>query len=106
MGLSRTVEAIRRDMRQIARSVAREDVSVTCYGAFDIHPKHLVYWICVTTDAEKHRLEDDGALMERLRDVLVSRRYPPEGRDFVHIGFESQETVDRESDGDWWQHWK
>ena len=106
MSLSGTVEAVRKDMKKIAQSVAHEEVSMTCYGAFDIHPKHLVYWVCVMTDAEKHRLAHDDGLMARLRDVLVRRGYPAEGRDFVHIGFESKETVDRESNGDWWQHWK
>jgi len=103
--LKEKVEAIERALREMVRDVAREDLSVVHYGVFDIHPKHLVYWICVKTDAEKQRLQADTELMQQLRDLLVLD-YPPEGREFVRIGFESQETVDRESGGNWWHHWK
>ena len=67
---------------------------------------HLVYCICVELDAEKERLAADTALYAELRELLTRYNYPAEGRGEVYIGFESQETVDRESDGDWWQHWK
>ena len=32
--------------------------------------------------------------------------YPADAQNNVHIGFESQETVDRESDGNWYLHFK
>jgi hypothetical protein len=41
-----------------------------------------------------------------LRDVLVQHGYPAAARDHVHIGLESQETVDRDAGGNWWHHWK
>lgn len=104
--LSLKVKRIEAAIERLAKSAAKEPVSVTSYGAFDIHPRHLVYWICVKTDAEKARLAGDGALMAALRYTLVQHDYPVEGRDGVHIGFESQETVDRDSGGNWWHHWK
>ena len=79
---------------------------VTHYGANDIHPRHLVYWIVVVSDQEKCRLESDSLLIAELRSLLVKHDYPVEGRDGVHIGFESQETVDRESGGNFYHHWK
>jgi hypothetical protein len=85
---------------------AKEKFWVTHYGANNIHPKHLVYWIVVASDQEKHRLEADSALMAVLRSLLVKYDYPADGRDWVHIGFESQETVDRESGGSFYRHWK
>jgi len=85
---------------------AKEKFWVTHYGANDIHPGHLVYWIVVRSDHEKRRLEADSALMAVLRDLLVRHDYSIEGRDGVHIGFESQETVDRESGGNFYHHWK
>lgn len=91
--------------RRVAASV-REKSWVTYYGANDIHPRHLVYWICVESDAEKERLAADTMLYAELRELLTRYNYPAEGRDEVYIGFESRETVDRESGGDWWQHWK
>jgi hypothetical protein len=85
---------------------AKEKFWVTHYGANNIHPKHLVYWIVVGSDYEKHRLEADSGLMAVLRSLLMKYDYPIEGRDGVHIGFESQETVDRESNGNFYHHWK
>ncbi len=86
--------------------VTKEKHWVTHYGANDIHPKHLVYWICVQSDAEKKRLQDDSDLYRKLRSLLADYDYPLVGRNGVHIGFESQETVDREAGGNWWHHWK
>lgn len=104
--LKDTVDAIEHDLTARMRPVARETFWVTHYGAYDIHPCYLVYWICVKTDAEKRRLEADASLLRALREVLAQHDYPVEGRESVHIGFESQETVDRESRGNWWHHWK
>jgi hypothetical protein len=105
-GLGRTVGRIERAIQRLAKLSAQEPIWVTHYGAFDIQPRHLVYWICVKTDGERDRLRADRPLLANLRQLLVDFDYPPEGRDHVHIGFESQETVDRDSDGNWWHHWK
>jgi hypothetical protein len=93
-------------MAAIAATESSEKTWVTHYGANDIHPRHLVYWICVQSDIERDRLRADSILATRFRDLLVEHDYPPEGRSGVLIGFESQETVDRESGGHWWHHWK
>lgn len=93
-------------MKKIIKAESSEKSWVTHYGANDIHPRHLVYWLCVNSDAEKSRLESDTELMSRLRDLLVEFDYPAEGREGVHIGFESTETVNRESKGDWRIHWQ
>ena len=93
-------------IRAIASAAVTEEHWVTHYGANDIHPRHLVFWICVESDAERDRLRSDAALMERIRNTLDVVDYPEEGKAGVHFGFESQETVDRESGGNWWHHWK
>ena len=95
-------EAIKAEMR----SRTKEALWVTHYGANDIHPRHLVYWIVVGSDKEKRRLEQDADLLSTLRALLDDFDYPIEGRAGVHIGFESQETVDREAGGDFYQYWK
>lgn len=41
----------------MVREVALEPVSAAHYGAYGLDPRHLVYWVCVATDAEKQRLE-------------------------------------------------
>jgi len=93
-------------IREIASTAVSEEHWVTHYGANDIHPRHLVFWICVESDAERDRLRSDAALLDRLKSTLGAANYPEEGRAGVHFGFESQETVDRESGGNWWHHWK
>jgi hypothetical protein len=104
--IKEVTERIEKAMAAKIRAVVKEKHWVTHYGANDIHPKHLVYWICVQSDVEKKRLESDEGLYRSLRILLDEYQYPIEGRDAVHIGFESQETVDRESGGNWWHHWK
>ncbi len=106
MDIKSLAEVIEGDMRGIVSSYAREPFWVTLYGSFQIHPRYLVYWVCVRTDAERDRLAQDATLMKRLRAALDARNYPIEGRSEVGIGFESQETVDRVSGGNWWLHWK
>jgi len=104
--IKKIVLRIEKAIHELVSSHIREKYWVTHYGAIDIHPKHLVYWICVQSDSEKRRLKGDTVLMRQLRDVLVVYYYPSSGRDEVYIGFESQETVDREAGGNWWNHWK
>ncbi|RVU00046.1 hypothetical protein EOD41_13880 [Mucilaginibacter limnophilus] len=104
--LKQKVLAIEVQIKQLVKQYCTENYWITHYGSFDIHPKHLVYWICVKSDKMKASLEQNTILNEQLRFVLRDNDYPEEGINHVHIGFESQETVDRESDGNWWFHWK
>ena len=104
--IEQLTKVIEQSIRQEVERHAREPIWVTHYGANDIHPRHLVYWIVVKTDREKQRLEQDTQLLAALRGLLVEHGYPAEGRDGVMIGYESHETVNRESRGDFWLHWK
>jgi hypothetical protein len=104
--IAQITDRIAQAINEELRPCAREKFWVTHYGANDIHPKYLVYWIVVMSDLEKRRLQTDSALMDRLRALLVQHGYPAEGREEVHIGFESHETVDRESSGNFYHHWK
>ena len=104
--IKRVTALVERAITEEVGRHAKEKFWVTHYGANDIHPRHLVYWIVVGSDHEKRRLEADSALMAVLRSLLVRHDYPIEGRNEVHIGFESQETVDRESGGNFYHHWK
>ena len=104
--IKHVTERIEAAMWSLMSTKAAEKCSVTHYGANHIHPKHLVYWICVQSDAEKKRLTNDVELNRKLRSLLVDYDYPLAGREDVFIGFESQETVSRDSGGNWWHHWK
>lgn len=101
--ITNRVEAM---ITRIVASQTSENHWVTHYGANYLHPRHLVFWICVQSDRERNRLQADSVLIARLRQTLVDANYPLEGREDVFIGFESQETVDRQSEGSWYNHWK
>ncbi len=90
----------------VAERTSFKDVSAFWYGAVDIHPKHCAIWIRVRTDAEKARINDDAVLLQNLRTLLEANGYPPEAMPHVYLGAESEETVQRESAGDWRQHFK
>jgi hypothetical protein len=79
---------------------------MTWFGAYDINPKHLVYYICVETDRTRDELQKDSDLMHKLRTVLKEVNYPPEARDQVSIAFASQETVNRDFQGNWYYYFK
>ncbi|MBD2327181.1 hypothetical protein [Alkalinema sp. FACHB-956] len=93
-------------LTQLAATKITKKYWVDYYGANDIHPANLVFWICVQTDAEKQKLINDREFMQQLRSILDDYNYPIAGRNQVVIGFESQETVNRESAGNWWHHWR
>jgi hypothetical protein len=93
-------------MRRVVSARADGKVSSISYGSIDLDPTLLTIWICVRTDDEKRRFSEDDALIASLRAELVLADYPAEGARCAFIGFESQETVDRESRGDWWGHFR
>lgn len=104
--IKRKILDIEDDLKRIIQPVCNEKVNVVWYGAYDINPKHLVFWVCVHTDAMKNELISNKTLYKQLRDLLQKHNYPEEARPHVHIGFESQETVDRTSGGNWYYHFK
>ncbi|TRX51639.1 hypothetical protein FNH22_24060 [Fulvivirga sp. M361] len=97
---------IKDDIEKLIKPICNEKFWVEWYGAYDIDPKNLVFWGCVQTDETKERFESNSDLMNNFRLLLDKYDYPEQARKHVHIGFESQETVDRESDGDWYLHFK
>lgn len=94
------------DIETLIKSIYKQRFWINWYGAYDIDPKYLAVWICVESDEAKLNLESNQELASELREVFVEENYPKEAVPFVHIGFESQETVDRESNGDWYKHFK
>lgn len=104
--LDQKIRRIEKGMEQIIREHTDEKSWVAHYGSTDIDPKHLVFWVCVQSDAEKERMDGDPSLAQQLREQLATHDYPVDAQSDVYIGFESQETVDRVSGGDWWSHWK
>lgn len=104
--LKEKIADIKGDIKKIVRDYCPEDCNVTWYGAYDIDPKYLVYWICIETDKMKKELENNITLNDKLRRVLDKHQYPANAQKYIRIEFESQETVDRESEGNWYYHFK
>lgn len=104
--LEEKIIQIESDIKDLIKSYCHENYSVTWYGAYYIDPKHLVYWISVQSDAMKKKLQRDAELNRSLREILSDNNYPLDARNEVYIGFESQQTVNRESNGNWYHHFK
>lgn len=100
------IQNIKQDTKALVAETCSENFWINWYGAYDVDPKYFVFWICIQSDTMKHKLESNKELMLRIRKLLEKYNYPIEARNSVHIGFESQETVDRESGGDWHIHFK
>jgi hypothetical protein len=104
--LKQKIQHIKDNIQRLITPLCAEKFSIIWYGAYDIDPKYFVYWICVQTDLTKNELENNTQLKGKLRQLLEEYEYPAEAKELVHIGFESQESVDRESKGNWWHHFK
>ena len=90
------------------RAVETQDVHcrVWWFGAYWIDPKHLVFVIAVKSDLERNKLRSNVALNQSLRELLVQFRWPDAARQHVIFDIESQETVTRETNGNWWYHYR
>ena len=54
----------------------------------------------------KLALKSNFELINWLGNLLVKHSYAEQARQSVFIDFELQETVDKESNGSWYQHFK
>ena len=101
------IQRIERDIKNIvAKAYSREPIHIYRYGAYDIDPNYLMIWICVDTDKVKDKLSSDIKLTADIIQVFDTHNYPQLQDIRSNFDFESEETVDRESDGDWYLHFK
>ncbi|WP_160292173.1 hypothetical protein [Pedobacter lusitanus] len=104
--MKRKILDIKDDIEKLIMHYCEEKFWIEWYGAYDIDPKHLVFWICIQSDEMKLNLKVNSELINKLRNILIKNNYPEQARQYVSIDFESQETVNRESAGNWYQHFK
>jgi hypothetical protein len=104
--LKEKINLIEKEIKKTISIFCQYNFSVVKYGAYEIDAKYLVFWICVDTDSIKKELESNQDLKNQLRNILFKYEYPKNAINSVFIGFESQETVNRESQGDWYLHFK
>lgn len=98
------VKVIKKDVKYIVSETTQERYDVFTYGSYLFGENGLCILISVNTDKERDRLKDDAKFFRRVSSSLVLRDFPEEARSRVVVWVESQETVDRESKGDWYQH--
>jgi len=94
--------------RALRRTLRAEGVSpgVWSFGAYYIDPKHMVFVVGVETDEEKRRLRGSDSFRTEVRRLLERFAWPEEARQHVVFDIESEETVQRETRGNWWYHYK
>lgn len=104
--IKNVIAIINDNFELIVQGHTDERFNILWFGDYMSDPKNLVFWVCVQTDAERDFLKADTILNRKLRGLFEKYEYPADAQDLVLIGFESQETVDRESGGNWNQHLK
>jgi hypothetical protein len=70
-------------------------------GMSSIDPQYLCILINVDTDSEKTQLLEDKELEKNVRQVALDAGYPAQSVPLIGISIESQQTVDRDWQGNW-----
>jgi hypothetical protein len=99
--LALSIWRAKREIRRIAGQYCRR-AKVFSFGAIRVNPRHLAIWITTQTDEERDSMRASHDLVPQFRRVLLAVGYPPSAVAEVGFEFESQQTVDRDYDGNWW----
>jgi hypothetical protein len=88
-------------MGDLVRATVPE-ASLFYFGAIEIRPNNLAVWTRVDTDAQRDRLAADTSLRLAMRQALAAEGYPAWALSGVAFAFQSDETVKRDYEGNWW----
>lgn len=80
--------------------------NVWSFGTYYIDPSRLAIAIAVSSDSIRDSLQNNRAFIERAERLLVLFNWDIKARDQVKFHIESQETVDRENNGNWLYHFR
>jgi hypothetical protein len=101
-GLSPTIHRVRANVRAIL-SQEHPLASVSSYGATELDPRNFTVTIDVRYDRERDEIRRDPLLRDRFRQALVDADYPASAIARVQFDVQSQQTVDRDFGGNWYQ---
>lgn len=102
--LSFKIRLVESDMKNLLQERGIDINGIWSFGSYEIDPKYLSFWVQVGSDMIKEKVSSDHQLMNELRNLLTKHEYPAKSVNEVFIGVESQETVDRVSNGSWFIH--
>lgn len=100
------LESVKSALTVEVQRMGYECTGVFYAGAVHIDPRHLFFGVETVTDAQRDRMNADSRLKEALRRLLQEHGYPEKAIPEIGVRAESQETVDRVWDGDWFQAWR
>jgi len=104
--LENMIGAVKPRLVQALRNMGHECKNVFHAGAIEIAPHHLFFGIYAVTDAGRDRINADPEAQEILHRLLLAEGYPDKAVPLIGLRAESQETVDRDWGGDWYQAWR
>jgi hypothetical protein len=103
---------IQKAINAVGRAVAGREPRIFSkffYGATGVDAKHLVVWYLFKTDAQMAAAEKSGLLVDLdalTRAELRARGYPLPAIPKMMVSFATDETIRRETGGDYWQYFK
>ena len=80
--------------------------NVWSLGAYYVDPRRLALVIAVPLDSDRASLQNNRAFLVRMERLLAIFNWETTARDHVRFHIESQETVDRENNGNWLYHFR
>jgi hypothetical protein len=99
--LKKKVANMADEIKTAVRRTGGANCTVLTLGAYDVDPRLLVYVVQVATDAERDKLKDRPTLAESLKELPAKSGWPSSACEDVTFHIESQQTVDRENEGNW-----
>jgi hypothetical protein len=98
---SLTIRKAKRQVKDVALQRCPDVRVFSRKGAIKISPGYLAFWIATKTDADAEMLRGDASFLPALRNALLAAGYPVDAVPYVRFPVESQETVDRDYNGNW-----
>lgn len=99
--LKKKVANIAEEAQTVVRRTGGATCTILSLGAYDVDPRLLMFVVQVAKDADREKLKERPALAEALKELPKKHGWPKDALDDVVFHIESQETVDRENEGNW-----